>query len=99
MTKLQKGGCGCGVQMHGGSWKTTSPKNSIERKRMIDKCGQKCFLLPNQLKFPICNDDCSYSCSGLVAAKVRAGQYKYDDVYRKADELLKLLKCTKKYRK
>jgi len=99
--KRQHGGCsdGCGLPMVGGSWKNKSPRRGVERQQMKQRCGDKCFLLPDQLKFPICNDNCTYNCSGIVAAKVRAAQFKYDDVYRRADELLKELKCTRKYRK
>lgn len=80
----------------GVSWSTKSPRRGVERQQLKKKCGDKCFLLPEQLKFPICNDDCTYNCSGIVAAKVRAAQHKYDDVYRMADILIKELKCTKK---
>jgi len=100
-SNIQKAGCadGCGSPMLGGSWKSQSPRKGVERQKMKQKCGDKCFLLPEQLKFPICNDDCTYNCSGIVAAKVRAAQFKYEEVYRMADQLLNELKCTRKYRK
>ena len=70
-------------------WSKISPKRGNQRQELYAKCGDSCFLLPNELKFPICSNknDCRINCSGLNAANTRAGQYKYSDVQKKAKKL------------
>jgi hypothetical protein len=68
------------------------PKHS-ERPTLRDKCGEKCFLLPDSLSFPICPKctgdmcKCNIDCRGLVAAKIRSKQHKYVNVRKTADKL------------
>jgi len=82
-------------------WKKMNPKNISTRREMMSKCGRKCFLMPDELKFPICSKSgsCKLNCRGVVSAKVRAGQWKYKSVMKKADVLIKKFKCTKASRK
>lgn len=69
-------------------WKQESPKKKSTRKKILKKCGDKCFLLPNSLKFPICpKNSCQISCKGLLAAKIRAKQWKYENVAKKAKKI------------
>jgi len=70
-------------------WKTISPKNISDRRILLEKCGADCFLMPEALKFPICSKemDCKKNCSGILAAKVRANQWGYMDIAKKADRL------------
>ncbi len=80
-------------------WRHQRPKSINQRRALLQKCGERCFLMPETLKFPICSEKkCKVSCKGVVSAKVRAGQWKYDDVYEKASQLIEQLKCTKKSR-
>ncbi len=77
-------------------WKKQSP-NRLERRSMISKCGSACFLDPKNLKYPICEKrSCKCSCKGIVAAKVRASQYKNSKVRQLADKLINKYNCTKK---
>lgn len=70
------------------------------RRALKSKCGSRCFLIPKELKFPICTSrSCKVSCKGLVSAKVRAAQWKYKDAYKKASRMLERKKCTKASRK
>ena len=70
-------------------WKELSPRNISDRRILLEKCGSGCFLLPEELKFPICSKamDCKKNCSGILAAKVRANQWGYREVAEKADRL------------
>ena len=55
-----------------------------ERKEESAHCPKGCFLMPGELKFPVCDKDCRISCAGLHAAYVRAREWKYDEVASKA---------------
>ncbi len=77
-------------------------QSKIFRRQMIEKCGKKAFLLPDQMKFPIMNPDtCKIDCKLLYAAYVRARQWTgktpgYREVANKAKELLRETRCDKK---
>lgn len=77
-------------------------QSKIFRRQMLEKCGKKAFLLPNQMKFPIMNPDtCEIDCKLLYAAYVRARQWSgktpgYREIANKAKELLRETKCDKK---
>lgn len=67
-------------------WK--APKTRKARRAYAKRCGlRKCFLKPEDLKFPICDTRCNVSCKGLAAAYNRARQFKYHDVARRAWKL------------
>lgn len=69
-------------------WHDDSPKHGEERITLKKKCGNRCFLLPEQNKFPICRpDSCEPDCRGILSAKIRARQYKYVTVAKAAQEL------------
>jgi len=72
-----------------------SPHSQSKRASLRNRCGSKCFLMPNELKFPICNQSCHVSCAGVTSAKVRAAQWNYTNVYKRASTLVKKHKCTK----
>lgn len=92
------------------NWKEISPRKGKERARIYQECdakGKQCFLRPdsqNQGKsaFPICpacrdpNVPCSCQpdCKGIVAAKVRARQWKYDEEAARANRLEAVYGCT-----
>jgi hypothetical protein len=76
-------------------WKYDAPKKGKEREQLLSQCGSTCFLLPGQQKFPICQAcrtsmkcDCNIDKRGVKAAIVRAGQYKYTEVAKKARKIL-----------
>ena len=80
-------------------WGKKSPKLISQRRKMLEKCGSKCFLLPSKLKFPICDKNtCKVNCKGVVAAKVRAGEWKYKGVQKKANRMINSRSCTLKSR-
>lgn len=59
------------------------------------KCGSMCFLRPSTNSFPICaNNSCMYNCSGLLAAKTRARQFKYNNIATKARRLSREKGCS-----
>lgn len=70
-------------------WRDLAPRNISDRRILLEKCGADCFLMPEVLKFPICSKsmDCRKNCSGILAAKVRANQWGYQEVAQKADRL------------
>ena len=79
----------CKVQKIG--WSVRAPKGMPARRKMIQQCGPRCFLLPEKLKFPVCADDgrCRLDRAGLMAAKKRAAQWGYTKEKALADKLLK----------
>ncbi len=69
-------------------WKREKP-GYHQKTVMLNKCGKKCFLGPNK-KFPVCKKNtCKISKKGVYAAYVRARQYHYTKISRKAKKMLK----------
>lgn len=66
------------------SWTLKKPSKPSDRRKLLADCGASCFLVPESLKYPICNKDtskgCQYNCGGIKAATKRAGEWKYEDV-------------------
>ena len=55
-------------------WGKLAP-NTKQRKKLLDKCGKKCFLGPD-LSFPICpKNSCKVNKKGLYAAYIRSRQW------------------------
>ncbi len=89
---------GRGIKTRG--WRARSPTRGTERHELHEECGDKCFLLPDEEKFPICaslrfgeENKCKIDCGGINSALIRAKQYDYKDVAEKAKILLS--KCNK----
>lgn len=60
-----------------GVWGSISPKRGTERNQLKAKCGDGCFLRPQDNGYPICpklgvGHDCQVSCEGLAAANARS---------------------------
>ncbi len=74
-------------------WRERGPKRGTERHKLRENCGSRCFLLPKEEKFPICKAcsknrcDCEPDCRALAAAYVRAKQWDYPEVAKKAKRL------------
>ena len=97
-------------------WAKDAPRGKRERRRLLRECGERCFLVPSDLKFPVCRRigrsrrkrrsfhgkssrrqskrSCRPDCRGILAAKVRARQWKYSKVARKADNLALSQDCS-----
>lgn len=80
-------------------WSVDAPQRGRERHQLKAKCGDSCFLIPENESFPICarcksntQCDCEIDCRGLAAAKIRAHQWKYTQLYDTIDKLEKA-KC------
>jgi hypothetical protein len=84
-------------------WKAASPKKGPQRRAMLGKCGPSCFLDPANLKYPICDANCSVDPRGILAAKHRAAQFGHPDLVSKANSagaklgMCKNGKCSLKY--
>lgn len=80
-------------------WKNDAPKRGAERTALKAKCGNECFLKPDNNGFPICaslrtgKNTCKVDCRGIIAAKVRSGQWDYKDVHEAAVILGKKYGC------
>lgn len=81
------------------SWSKHAPKKTSDRKELMSKCGKKCFLKPEKMKFPVCRKDCSVDCKGLVASRIRARQWGYPEVDKKVTQYYKKHGCSKKNQK
>tara|TARA_Y100000389_G_scaffold64649_2_gene60720 strand:+ start:3093 stop:3500 length:408 start_codon:yes stop_codon:yes gene_type:complete len=47
-------------------WKFAKPHTPAERKEMLDKYGKRCYLLPEEMKYPVCDkNDGEYDCRGI----------------------------------
>lgn len=72
------------------------------RQKLLENFGEKAFLLPDRLKFPIMNPDTGeLDCSLLYAAMIRAKQYAgvkpgYMEIYQKAKRLFNQQGCKNK---
>lgn len=58
-------------------WKDISPKSHEDRVEMVQRCGtgsdKRCFLLPRELKYPICpQNSCQPTEQGIRGARRRA---------------------------
>jgi len=79
-------------------------RSRSERRKLLEKCGNKAFLEPEDLKFPVIepgNERCEYSCRLLLAAYIRANQWKkkhpeYEKIAEKAKKLYIQNKCNSK---
>lgn len=97
-TQIRRKGEGRGSRTRG--WAAAAPQRGRPRKELMKKCGRKCFLYPEQLKFPICRKcyqgkcDCAIDCRGVTAAKVRAREWKYPQIAEAATEIERQ-KCLK----
>ena len=99
MIEEQRAQEGRGIKSRG--WAARSPTRGRERHQLKKECGNECFLLPDQEKFPVCQSprmtkgvsDCRIDCGAAQSALIRARQYKYDDVAEKAKALLE--ECNK----
>lgn len=82
-------------------WAEIKPKNMADKRRLAKECPDQCFLVPDKLKFPICPKckkgkpcKCVQDCRGLIAAKSRAGAWKYNQVKSMADKIAKKKGCS-----
>lgn len=69
------------------------------KEALKGKCGDKAFLMPEELKFPIVSPfskNCEPDCKMIHAAYVRAREWKYDTVAQKAAALYKSNGCEDK---
>jgi len=71
------------------------------RRKLLAMCGEKAFLVPSKLKFPVMDQKCRYNCGLLYAAYVRARQWSgkrpgYRQIAAKAKELFDREGCAKK---
>ena len=67
------------------------------RRKILKKFGEKAFLDPKNLKFPIVNPRTGkIECGLLLAAYVRAKQWKYKKIAKKAAKLYKEHGCEEK---
>jgi hypothetical protein len=72
-------------------WKKQSP-GTHQRTLMMRRCGKKCFLGPNKT-FPICKKNtCKVDRRGVQAAFIRARQWGYTHIAKRAKKLLKTMK-------
>lgn len=83
-------------------WGAAAPQRGRERQELKSKCGNECFLLPERNAFPVCaslrtNQGCAVDCRGIIAAKVRAGQWKYEDVKKAAGLLEAKYGCSARH--
>ena len=79
------------------AWGTKKPTSVGQRNTLLENCGDSCFLIPQQKKFPICNKTlpCTYNCRGIKGASSRAGEWKYNAVLSKSKELSTKFGCYK----
>lgn len=84
-------------------WKNISPSKKT-LKTYKKKYGKRCFLLPSQNKYPICNkNNGKINCKGLLAAhnramlsvyrKLKPKTYSYKKIANKARKTAKKQKC------
>ena len=68
-------------------WSKQQPSYK-QRTNMFKKCGQRCFLGPKK-SFPICTKNtCKINKRGVMAAYMRAKEYKHSRIASKAKKML-----------
>ena len=86
-----------GVHVGSGSrsrgWADIAPRSKSEREALLKKCGKKCFLEPEALKFPVCDKDCKVDYRGIQAAKIRASQWKHKNALKEVSKFEKKKQC------
>ena len=61
------------VKLRTDEWLKRKPKTRSERQRVRDECGDQCFLIPNEFKYPVCSIyNCDYDCDGIRDANANA---------------------------
>ena len=68
-------------------------RSSKYRNILLNKCGEKAFLDPEDKKFPVMDKKCRYVCGLIYAAYVRAREWKYYKIAKKAKKLFEKLDC------
>jgi hypothetical protein len=70
-------------------WGKAAPRSLRERRDLLERCGEKAFLDPARLRFPVMSKRgaCVVDCRGVAAAKQRAAQYHHPKVKKKAAAL------------
>ena len=69
-------------------WKNEKPGYHQRTMMMMKRCGKKCFLGPKK-SFPICKKNtCKVSSKGVYSAYIRAQQYHYKNISKKAKQIL-----------
>jgi len=66
MPKLPRGQVGINTK----AWNAKKPSGKKQRQALKEKCGDTCFLSPDDLSYPICekdSKDCEQDCDGLRA--------------------------------
>ena len=80
-------------------WNLRAPRTVPEREAVYERCGAKCFLIPGERKFPVCEREtrtCKADCGGLLSAKIRARQWGYWPlVENKFEQIYKESGCSK----
>ena len=71
------------------------------RRKMLEEFGEKAFLIPDKLAFPVMDKKGKYNCGLIYAARARALQWKgkkpgYAEIAEKAEELYKDHNCSSK---
>ncbi len=92
-------------------WGKVKPHTREERIESMRNHGKKCFLKPDELKYPVCDKNGDYDCKGIIAAKFWADTadtkskksrkkrpYSFKKISKSARKLGKKLGC-KKYEK
>ena len=81
-------------------WRDMKPHTQRERKNMLKKYGSRCYLLPKELKYPICNKKTGkIECVGLSAAQSRAALSIYRKLKPKTYSYKKIRRQVKTLRK
>jgi len=64
------------------------------RQKLFDELGEKAFLMPKELKFPVVNPFTKeFDCRLIYGSYIRSKQHKYPEVEHEAKELYKEHKC------
>lgn len=76
-------------------WKKIEPRKGRERNWLTQNCSRgACFLMPKAQKFPVCaRGSCQPDCRALLSAKIRAKQYGYEGIAKRAQSIARGLKC------
>ena len=66
------------------------------RRQLLEKCGKKAFLDPDNLEYPVMTPNCKYHCGLLYAAYIRSSQWHRKKIRQKAMQLYEKNGCEQK---
>jgi hypothetical protein len=79
-------------------WSRDKPAKGQPSKNLLSKCGERCFLKPDTLQYPICqkvksSNQCTVDCRALLSAKKKAQKSGNNELEKMATDIAINKRC------